>query len=128
MHTSQIRLSVPAEPEFARSVRMLAANLAVVCGMGIDDVEDVRMACEEAFVFACATGPSEVSVSFAAEDGRLDSEFSLGSERKPVAAPSQEPAWDYADLILSAVCDDYEVDADSGVLRLTKRMDVAHAS
>jgi serine/threonine-protein kinase RsbW len=128
MPTSQIRLSVPAEPEFARSVRMLAANLAVVCGMGIDDVEDVRMACEEAFVFACATGPSSVSVAFSASEGRLDSEFSLGTDRKPTADPSAEPAWAYADLILSAVCDSYEVDVEAGVLRLAKRTDVAHAS
>ena len=38
-----VRLSVPAEPEFARVVRMTAANLAVLCDMNVDEVEDLRM-------------------------------------------------------------------------------------
>ena len=60
-----VRLSVPAEPEFARVVRMTAANLAVLCDMNVDDVEDLRMAAEEGFVYSCATRPATCDVSFA---------------------------------------------------------------
>ena len=51
MPTTQVNVTVPALPEFARSVRMMAANLAVVCHMSVDDLEDVRMAAEEGFVY-----------------------------------------------------------------------------
>lgn len=36
MPTTQVNVTVPALPEFARSVRMMAANLAVVCHMSAD--------------------------------------------------------------------------------------------
>ena len=45
-----IRLTVPAEPAYARSVRMMAANLAVLGEMTVDDIEDMRMAAEEGFI------------------------------------------------------------------------------
>ena len=57
MDERTVRLSVPAEASFARTVRMMAANLAVVCDMSVDEVEDVRMAAEEGFVLCCATAP-----------------------------------------------------------------------
>ena len=59
-------LEVPPLPRYARAVRMTAANLAVIAGMNVDEVDDVRMAAEEAFVYACATGvdglPSRTTV------------------------------------------------------------------
>ena len=45
-------LEVPPLPRYARVVRMTAANLAVIAGMNVDEVDDVRMAAEEAFVYA----------------------------------------------------------------------------
>ena len=40
---------------------MMAANLAVCCEMSVEDVEDVRMAAEEGFVYACATRPETLA-------------------------------------------------------------------
>ena len=48
----RITLTVPSRSEYARTVRMTAAALASRMGMSFDDVEDVRMAAEEAFVYA----------------------------------------------------------------------------
>ena len=50
MDSDNVILSVPASAEYARSVRMLAASLAVTDDFSVDDVEDVRMAAEEGFV------------------------------------------------------------------------------
>ena len=50
MDQKRVCLTVPAEPGFARIVRMTAASLAVTCDMGVDEVEDARMAAEEGFV------------------------------------------------------------------------------
>ena len=38
MQEKIVSLSVPAEADFARAVRMMASNLAVVCGMNVDEV------------------------------------------------------------------------------------------
>ena len=66
-----VSLSVPASASFARPVRMLAANLAVLAGLSVDGVEDVRMAAEEAFVWCCATKPEACEVSFDASGDAL---------------------------------------------------------
>ena len=47
MDQKRVCLTVPAEPGFARIVRMTAASLAVTCDMGVDEVEDARMAAED---------------------------------------------------------------------------------
>lgn len=124
-----VRLTVPAEPSFARTVRMLAANLAVVCGMDVDDVDEVRMAAEEGFVFACATGISGCDAAFSLEEDRIDMTFSLGDELFASAEDEEElpDALRYADLLLSAVCDEYEVNREHGLLRLAKVAGGAHA-
>lgn len=112
MSSNTIRLCVPAEAEYARSVRMLAANLAVVCGMSVDDVEDVRMAAEEGFVYSCSTGAPECSVEFAVGDGAIEMAFGLG-----IDGPADDVAGTYARLILAAVCDECEVVGDRLTLR-----------
>jgi serine/threonine-protein kinase RsbW len=61
----RVVLSVPARGEYARTVRLAAAELAARTGMTIDDADDVKLAVEEAFVFACARdGVDEVTFSF----------------------------------------------------------------
>ena len=79
MIESHVSLGVPAQPAFARSVRMMAANLAVLCSMSVEEVEDARMAAEEAFVYACATGLDMCSISFDVSDDQLSMSFELGS-------------------------------------------------
>ena len=73
-------LTVPAVPAYARVVRMCASSLAAVAGLSVDDVEDVRMAAEEGFVYACATGQDCVSCSFTLDADELIMDFSLGED------------------------------------------------
>ncbi len=120
MTKSIVKLSVPAEPRFARSIRMLAANLAVVAGLSIDDVEDVRMAAEEGFVYASATTDDALEVTFGVSEGEVDMAFSLG-DREPQAEQYAPGSFSYVELILAAVSDEYEVDDEAGTLRVTKR-------
>lgn len=124
MADSVIRLSVPAEPSYARSVRMMAANLAVLCSMSVDEVEDARMAAEEAFVYACATRPASCDMTFCITGDSLDMVFSLGD-----VVPTEDEALaeqvGLAELLLSAVSDSYEV-VDRSELRVTKLAGVVH--
>ncbi|MBO7675566.1 MAG: ATP-binding protein [Atopobiaceae bacterium] len=125
MAESIIRLSVPAEPSYARSVRMMAANLAVLCSMSVDEVEDARMAAEEAFVYACATQPESCDMTFSVTTESLDMSFSLGG-----VVPAEDEALSeqisLAELLLSAVSDSYEVADDRSELRVTKLVGVVH--
>lgn len=109
------RLTVPASPRYARVVRMLAANLATVEGLTIEEVEDVRMAAEEAFVYSLATGITDtLDVEFKLSERDLTLIFPLGA--KEVADDAEEPAMAYAAFILDAVCDSYDMTDDSLIL------------
>lgn len=121
MQEQTVRLSVPAEASFARTVRMMAANLAVVCGMSVDDVEDVRMAAEEGFVYSCATEPAACEVSFDLSEGQVRATFGLGPQE-----PADDGALDLAELLLSAVCDEHGVSDDGSALVLVKRAVAAY--
>lgn len=112
-----VSLSVPPEADFARSVRMLAANLGVVCSLSVDDVEDLRMAAEEGFVYACATEPETCKVGFKLDKGSVQIDFGLGD-----ADASGDEALAYADLLLSAVCDEYTVDHERHELHVVKHV------
>lgn len=119
MSNSQVRLSVPPEATYARSVRMMAANLAVVCSMNVEEVEDARMVAEEAFVYACATSPHACEITFDVASDGLHMDFSLGA-----ADPTQDPATagniELARILLEAVSDSCEIASDGTTLRVAK--------
>ena len=120
MDEKTVTLSVPAEADFARSVRMTASTLAVCCDMSVEDVEDVRMIAEEGFVYACATAPERVSVTFSLEGSTMGIDFELG-EREPA-----DESIELVEVLLSAVCDVFSVSEDGRTLHLVKRAGDAH--
>ena len=120
MAQQTVQLSVPAEPTFARTVRMMAANLAVVCNMSMDDVEDVRMAAEEGFVLCCATAPTSCEVTFALAPGEVRTTFALGGE-----IAEEGEGFAFAELLLDAVCDEHGISEDGAQLYLVNRVGVA---
>lgn len=112
-------LTVPPAARYARVVRMTAANFATLAGMSVEDVDDVRMAAEEAFVCACASGLQErMEVGFTVSEDGLEMDFQLG-QTDPWADPSDD-ALGYARLMLDALCDSAEVLAGPARLRLVK--------
>jgi len=119
----RVVLSVPARGEYARTVRLAAAELAARTGMTIDDADDVKLAVEEAFVFACARpGVEEVTFAFSLGEGAL--ELVVGPLPRPCeTADDGEPESRYARFILESVCDEYELIEREGAcwIRLVKR-------
>ena len=108
VETELTALEVPAQGDYARVVRMTAANLATLAGFGIEEVDDVRMAAEEAFIYSLATNPGErLSIRFAVSGRRLSMDFVLGHDWR--ADDPDEPALAYSALILQAMCDVYEI-------------------
>lgn len=115
MLNDRVCLSVPAEASYARVVRMTASNLAVLCEMGVDDVENVRMAAEEGFVYACATRPETCDVSFELADGEVRMGFLLGDSD---AEDAPETDLDLVEALLDAVCSDFGFSDDGSTLSL----------
>ena len=115
MEHCKASVTVPADPAFARSVRMMASSLAILCGMSMDDIDDVRMVAEEGFVLSCATGAESCDIAFSLEDGAMGIDFTLGPDE------ADDEDTQYARLLLEAVCDEYEADAASGTLHALKR-------
>lgn len=121
--SQNVSITVPADPEYARPVRMLAANLAVLAGLSVEDVEDARMVAEEGFVWCCATEPDAVAIEFKVGEGNMAISYAFG----PSELSEDDQTSTYAELILSAVCDECSYDEATRTLRLTKSVDVADA-
>lgn len=117
-----IRLTVPAAPEYARVVRMCAASAAAVADLSLEDVEDVRMAAEEGFVYACATGQDSVSCELAFGEGALELNYSLGSDLDAV----DDDSLDLVEALLDAICEDFGISEDGSALTLVLRTGGAH--
>lgn len=123
MAESIVRLAVPAQPSYARTVRMLVANLAVLCDMTIDEVEDVRVIAGEAFAYVCATSPEVCEMTFGVDEDGLNMSFTLGE----VVPEDDEEAREWVELtklLLVATSDSFEV--EGSVMRVNKLAGVAH--
>lgn len=72
----EVRLAVPAMPEFLRLARVTAAGLASRLGFTFDQVEDLRLAIDElCFGLTGPQGrPGTVDLRFLVKDGRLEVE------------------------------------------------------
>ncbi len=124
MVKDRITLTVPARGEHARTVRMTAAAIVSRMGMSFDDVDDVRMAAEEAFVYAADTVAegAELTFTFEISDDTIEIEVGLGSEADLTDEEVERRA-SYATFILESVCDSFELaSTETGVqsLRLVK--------
>lgn len=121
--TDKVVLQVPAKTEYARTVRLAAAELAARAGMDIDGIDDVRMAVEEAFVFACErAGDGVLAFTFDVTPG------AIGLVVGPLTcadsnADGPDRGEKYATFILESICDEFEMSDSAGVctLRLAKR-------
>ena len=105
----EVRLVVPATPEFLRLARVTATGLASRLGFSYDDVEDLRLAIDElCFALIGSKGKDgTVTLRYAMPEGALEIEgtgrFAGGSSG---AAPSLS---DLSQQILGALVDEYEV-------------------
>jgi serine/threonine-protein kinase RsbW len=123
MSPDRVTLTVPARGEYARTVRMTASALATRLGMTFEEVEEVRMAAEEAFVYASDTLPegADIAFVFGMQADALTIDVALGTGHVEASEDAEDSA-SYAAFILDAVCDSVEfVSDETGAhLRLAK--------
>ena len=118
--TDEVRLAVPAMPEFLRLARVTAAGLASRLGFSFDEVEDLRLAIDE--LCYGLTGS-------AGRDGTVQVRFLLGDDSLLVEGEGHfetviEPTLsDLSEVILTALVDEHElgIGPDGPTFRLFKR-------
>lgn len=117
----EVRLIVPASPEFLRLARITAAGLASRLGFTLDQVEDLRLAIDE-LCFGL-TGPhgrdGVVRLSYILRDDALE----VRGEGQFEASNAPPVALELSELILSALVDEHQLSTDNGRpgFRLVKR-------
>lgn len=124
MNADRITLSVPARGEYAKTVRLTAAQLVSRMDWSYDDVDDVRIAAEEAFIYAVETlsDDAEVTITFLVDEQNLEMHVALGSEGDAHSSRA-EAHTEYAAFILESVCDTHElVSSDEGQRSLRLHM------
>jgi serine/threonine-protein kinase RsbW len=116
----EVRLVVPAQPEFLRLARVTAAGLASRLGFTFDQVEDLRLAIDElCFGLTGSRGrPGTVEVHFLLEDDAL-TVAGTGSFHDGVPAHLSE----LSEVILDALVDEHSLSGppDGPQFRLVKR-------
>lgn len=128
MTGDRVVLTVPAKSEFAKVVRMTSAALASRMGMSFDDVEDVRMAVEEAFVYAVhgSVDGGDVSLVFGVASDSLEISVCVGAGTEPPGEDAERRA-SLATFILDSVCDRYEFTSEENGTRWLKIVKQAKA-
>jgi anti-sigma regulatory factor (Ser/Thr protein kinase) len=123
---AEVRLSIPASPEFLRLARLAAAGLASRMGFTYDVVEDLRIAIDElCFSLVGNSGrPGTIALRYWMQDDALVVEgvgqFDDGMGTSPALSPLSQQ-------ILTAVVDEHEltIGKDGPEFRLLKRHNAA---
>ncbi len=122
MATGEVRLELPAAPEFLRISRIMAAGVASRVGFTLDEVEDLRIAIDE--VCFSMVGPKgragTITLRYRLDADNLvvegTGQFSDGLSNEPVVSV-------LSNQILAAVVDECELSAgeEGPRFRLVKR-------
>ena len=120
-----VRLVVPASPEYLRLVRLTAAGLASRLGFTFDEVEDLRIAVDELCFHLLGDADDEIP---SADPRTMDLVYSAGADSITItgrtglsgAVPEQS---ELSEQILDALVDEHEVSGSDGmvIFRLKKQ-------
>jgi hypothetical protein len=114
----QIRLSLPARHEYARIARIAVAALALRLGFSYREVEDLRLAIDEALIFLLGSDrPGErVTIRFGAEHGHVDLVATAEFDVEP--APEARERFE---TLVDELVDEWTVTDDAATVMLSKR-------
>ena len=119
-----VEVRIPADVVYVSTLRLTAASLAARCDLTIDDIEDLRLAVDE----ACA-----LLLPHAAADSTLDARFELNEGRlavdtSVVTSDTAEPDRDgFAWTVLGALASTVDVhrDGERLIISVTKSREAA---
>ena len=126
MNSDNVRLAVPALPEYVRLARLTAAGLASRLGFSYDEVEDLRVAVDElCYLLVGPDGrPGQIALTFAME--KVGDETGLVITGEGAAGPRPVELAELSQQILAALVDSYDVSTDNGTIafRMVRRRGV----
>jgi len=111
-----IELTIPPDPRLLRLVRLVASGLASTAGFTVDELDDLRIAVDEA-----------VSALLEGGDGApLPLRFEVGggsvamTGEVPLASPDalDQDRLELSAQLLGAVCDEHDLDVVDGTVRV----------
>lgn len=119
----EVVLVIPARPEHVSVLRSLAATLAAKCDLTVDEIDDLRIAVDEAggLLLPHANLNTPLTATFQLSPGGI--EITATVSGSPVAEPDRQGfAW----TVLEAVSDEVSVQHDGPELsiKLVKRREI----
>jgi serine/threonine-protein kinase RsbW len=123
-----VDVRVPADGAYVATLRLTSASLAARCDLTVDDIEDLRLAVDEAcaLLLPHAEPGSTMHARFELASGQLAVTTSVDSPNASAASPDRSGfAWS----VLSALASQVDVVGDGGKLSITvtKRRESATA-
>ncbi len=119
----QIRLVLPAEPDYGRIARIAASSLALRLGLSFSEIEDLRIAVDETIILLLRpTGSGDITIEFTIEPHALVIDASTAASHEATGAPPlDEGARHRFDEIVADTVDVHEVDELAATVHLVKR-------
>lgn len=114
-----IRLALPADAEYGRIARIAAAGLALRMGFSYREIEDLRLAVDEAIILLLRhdDGLGTMTIEFEPSPDQLVIDVTTAA-RDDLSADDE--ARDRFATIVGEVIDEYEIDEPEGRVRLVK--------
>jgi hypothetical protein len=121
-HTGdQIRLVLPAEPEYGRIARVAASSLALRLGLSFSEIEDLRLAVDETIILLLRPEGSsgDICIEFTIENDALviDASTTAGAGQAWIDAGARRRF----DEIVAETVDVHDVDEQAAHIHLVKR-------
>ncbi|MEO6885142.1 MAG: ATP-binding protein [Jatrophihabitantaceae bacterium] len=120
-----VQIAVPADTGYVATLRLTAASLAARCDLTIDDIEDLRLAVDEAcsLLLPHSASPGVFSARFVLAAGELSVAVSIACADAEVHLDREGFAW----TVLAALASSVAVDNENGRLAVTvtKRREAA---
>jgi hypothetical protein len=113
-----VRLSLPARHEYARIARIGIAALALRLGFSYREIEDLRLAVDEALIFLLGSDhPGDrMTIRYHAEPGRI----SLTATASFPITPD-DPDRERFETLIADLVDSWETDEAAGEVTFSKR-------
>lgn len=117
-----ITLVVPADASYARVARIGVAAIALRRGFSFHEIHDLRLAMDETLILLLGEHDQEgsITVRFVVSDDRVDIDAETSYEHRKLAGSG---AVERYEILVASLVDAYEVDLDSGQVKLTKISD-----
>jgi hypothetical protein len=117
-----IELTIPADPRLLRLVRLVASGLASTAGFNVDELDDLRIAVDEAVTALLEGGDgSSVPMRFEVDGAQV---AMTGTTPASGTDPLDADRLEISTQILAAVCDEHDLRVENGELfvRICRRV------